>query len=911
MNSVKWRKVDLHIHSDASHDCNVSPEELVEDIIDKRINLFSVTDHNTIDNVNAIKSIVNEKQEDGIDVEFLPGIEVRTDKGGRAVHVVAIFPESITQAILKHKFLPPLELTKTDVINKGKEHNPDLDDAEAYIKGLEIKYVNFEEVVKTTKSLGGMVIAAHPKSRCGVQKELDWKNTQNELIKDLVNSIDALEALRNKAEEDRDFYLNKDGKFIGVKPCLKNSDAHFIGENPRDSDDPRVIGENYTWIKMDTLDFNGLSQILYEPELRICVSEDKPKSNYPYISEIKVDGGYFKNVDSLNFSPELNTIIGGRGCGKSVVVDLIKFAFGKYDIDDEKYMDRLYNLLRPSNNVEVKYVDIDGEENRFTRELKLSKNDDDSFQEEKYDISIPFDIDIFGQGKLKEITKQARRKMKLIDDIGNNDRLINNISETKDKIEDNAEEQIKKLKSIRKDLDEIEKKVSVKKSIVEKSLKIEDPVVRKYKKTEKQKKYFDLLRDNINEIIEKKYAFIQDISNLLNISFPEDVEDQIINKFRKVSETVFSDIYSNEINNHINLIYKLEEIKKIKFDGEEWLELYNKVFEECKEYLRDNDMEDVFDEANQLRKLKNKLAKIENNIEPRVEKVVEELKQMQNQRKELVTDYYALNEELWKNRVEIANELSNNNELLEINLSDEKSYRNIKKKIKQVLTGMHVQESQIDKIVDNNLDGKDLSKLIKENDIQKIIDNCSITPKTAGKIISEFSGEYDLEEYELNPISKDLFDLELLIPEDQVTIKLLNEIKNKYENISKFSPGQQCSALLSILVGASDKPLIIDQPEDELDWQYVDELITKIRGSKCNQDGVSRQFIFVTHNQNITVLADSEKVFKLKHLVTEDKKGKIEATGGVERSEVKKAVLSLEGGEKAFLRRGNKYGFKI
>ena len=74
-----------------------------------------------------------------------------------------------------------------------------------------------------------------------------------------------------------------------------------------------------------------------------------------------------------------------------------------------------------------------------------------------------------------------------------------------------------------------------------------------------------------------------------------------------------------------------------------------------------------------------------------------------------------------------------------------------------------------------------------------------------------------------------------------------------------------------------------------------------------------RQFIIVTHNQNITVLGDSEKIIKIQkdETVSDPDQGNIVATGGVERGDVRKSVLSLEGGSEAFKKRAKKYGIKL
>lgn len=503
VNEVKWRKVDLHIHTKASYDCDLSPEALVDEVIRCGINLFSVTDHNCIDNVDELRQIVDTKKKEGIEIEFLPGIEIRTDKGGHAIHVLVIFPEYVTEEVLRDKFLPSLTLTRTDIINKGRENNPTLTDSKAYKEGLKKKYANFETVVKVAKELEGIVVAAHPKGQNGIEEELDYTNTQNELICDLVKSMNVMEVRRHRAQEDKHFYLNKNNNFIRTMASIKNSDAHFIGNNPTDKDDPRIIGKHYTWIKMDTINFIGLIQILFEPELRICITENKPSISHPYIKEMKVSGGYYKELPFI-FSAELNTIIGGRGSGKSIVIDLIRFVFGKYDVSDTEYMDRLYNLLRPSNTVTLNVVDENGNLIPVSRTLKLTKHKEKEFIDNSESVELPLDIEVFGQGKLKMITKKVEEKLRLIDEVGGMQHILKDISMKVEELEENAFNQVKYINGIAKDIDNASNKSNIQKSIQEIELLLKEPILKEFQQFEEQRKYFDLITKNLRFIVEKK-----------------------------------------------------------------------------------------------------------------------------------------------------------------------------------------------------------------------------------------------------------------------------------------------------------------------------------------------------------------------------------------------------------------------
>jgi predicted ATPase len=118
-----------------------------------------------------------------------------------------------------------------------------------------------------------------------------------------------------------------------------------------------------------------------------------------------------------------------------------------------------------------------------------------------------------------------------------------------------------------------------------------------------------------------------------------------------------------------------------------------------------------------------------------------------------------------------------------------------------------------------------------------------------------------------------------------------------------LSTGQKNTAVLSLLLAQGAGPVLIDQPEDELDSEFLyKELVPLFRSAKQK-----RQLIIVTHNANIPVNADAELVYALK---AEGGRGVCLSQGGLDRPEVTRAVLDImEGSEEAFIRRQEKYHF--
>jgi len=125
-------------------------------------------------------------------------------------------------------------------------------------------------------------------------------------------------------------------------------------------------------------------------------------------------------------------------------------------------------------------------------------------------------------------------------------------------------------------------------------------------------------------------------------------------------------------------------------------------------------------------------------------------------------------------------------------------------------------------------------------------------------------------------------------------------------DFAKLSLGQQQSVLLALMLSSdSDRPLIIDQPEDNLDGEFIyTTLVPVLRRAKER-----RQVIIVTHNPNVAVLGDAEQILVMKAF---NDRGEIVARGSIDHAETRDAACGiLEGAREAFLRRAKIYGIHV
>jgi ABC-type cobalamin/Fe3+-siderophores transport system ATPase subunit len=127
-----------------------------------------------------------------------------------------------------------------------------------------------------------------------------------------------------------------------------------------------------------------------------------------------------------------------------------------------------------------------------------------------------------------------------------------------------------------------------------------------------------------------------------------------------------------------------------------------------------------------------------------------------------------------------------------------------------------------------------------------------------------------------------------------------------YRPLSALSVGQKCTALLSLVLLESPATLLVDQPEDDLDNQFIfDQIVATLRREKER-----RQFLIATHNANIPVSGDAELIIVLE---ADERHGWVGDgnIGSIDTETIKQSVERiLEGGENAFRIRKEKYGIR-
>ena len=294
----EWRKWDLHIHTPSSYDYKdktITNEEFINKLVENNISAVAITDHHVID-VERIKKL----QELGLDknVTIFPGIEILSDaRGSEPIHIIGIFSNT----------------SKIDYIWSQLKAKTNICKIEGESKKENEVYCDLADTVKLIHDLGG-IVTIHAGHKSNSMETIPHTIPHGDAQKnDIAGIVDIFEVAKEKDVADYQKFVNPSIKnSIGKElPIIICSDNHDI--------------KNYElrqncWIKAN-LTFEGLKQIIYEPEDRVRVQADKPeqKNDYQIIDSIVFNNETMGN-QKIEFNQNLNTIIGGRSSGKSILL---------------------------------------------------------------------------------------------------------------------------------------------------------------------------------------------------------------------------------------------------------------------------------------------------------------------------------------------------------------------------------------------------------------------------------------------------------------------------------------------------------------------------------------------------------------------------------------------------------------
>lgn len=846
----EWRKWDLHLHTPYT---NLNPykandEAFINKLKEEGIAAVALTNYYHFKEGEF--ELKKKLESEGI-TTFL-NLELRcsyTNNDDKCCDIHVIFSDDVTKEEL-NKLLVKLDLN----VGTSKKMAIDLQPNEIQVATVEFEHL-YEILNDETLNLKGRFFIGFLSRGHGNARSSTNFGTIYAKSDFLLHSSDKLENLI----EDRDFWL-KQGR-----PLFQSSDAHELDK----------IGAKFSWIKADPT-FEGLKQVIYEPEERIRLQSTKPdyKPDYQVIDSLELNDLYTWS-GKIKFNENLNTIIGGRSTGKSSLLASIAYKLGKFETSNTEHRS---HIATSSSSVVLHWKD--GKTN------------------------VDRDIDYFPQSYMHTLASDNDERNSLIKSIvskkdENNllEHYSNVISSQKMALESSISTlfaTLEEANSLKTELSELGDKAGIEVEI---------------KKLEEQIKQF-----NSNFSATEKIDY-------------EEISDQIIKLKNYISKC---DMYSYELSalKEYNFfkdidISKLISHEKLQEDFTAKHSNLKEIFEKSWSSFVSEKERSVQDKSNEFKaemavlvkhqtyikgqqQLSNNQAAIELNAKLKVEQ--EKLEKINNK----ITDYSKKIETLKS----LTSEISSAHDSYKVNATE-------------LSETLRFTESDLEVTVSCSFDKDRIEQILSEQLMQR--------SKEQKQLVLDFCEQYPhnprgtVENLVRLAMDSTLECKGSHTPQSVLTQVLSgNTYKQDYEltyqndNFQQMSQGKQAFVVLKLLLEFSDKtcPVLIDQPEDSLDNRAIyNELVEYLKQKKKD-----RQIILVTHNPNVVVSADAEQIIVAnQHDVKSQNESNLKfqyVTGGIEHTREKDPkenifLLSqgirqhicevLEGGNEAFKKRELKY----
>ena len=882
-NGARFHNVDLHIHSyGASHDVKdttMTPEAIVDSAARQGLRIIAITDHNS--NVNVQRAIEHTQDNYAGQILVLPGVEVTTAHG----HLLAYFAPDRIDDLAKL-------LSRLDLIGEMGADNT------RTAKSM-------SDTIAEVDRLGGLCIAAHiDREKTGFDMFApgfqNWK-------KDIITSpglygleCDAVDALLWYSEHDEAGSAGVERKkMLSARSLVQGLSArhhlaHIQGSDAHSMErfEHQDLRKPWTRIKLAEFSFNALRVALVDPTARVRASASVPRS-IPRIHGVAITGG-FLHEETIHFSDNLNCLIGGRGTGKSTAIRATAYAFGLNDEfgDWDNCPDSVTVYCEDANGVPYRYVRTRG------GEIEVKAKEDGSVTDVPIDA---FRIEYFGQGELAKVAEDPLKRPDLFQEFLDRHTNLRDLLETEESLVTRLRENAARLNPLetafsqltvkKKSLEEIEKKLKV----------AEEGKLREVVGTQSKLASEKTVRES-TEAIATEYT------NGWTLSTIQRDFDQILATAGtctedQTSQKTIAAIKAALLKNNdavkqkeleLNAVLKSCAKELTKLAGELKLS-HQRMSGVVATKLADLKARGLATDIPGLEALLRQKTSVAKEIAG-VEQRTDERKQCREQRSKLRADLKEVREEMTARRKSQLKGINANlaetinDYTIFVKYDDAGITAEFESFIQEKMHGTYLQDNLIENLC-SRITPSELADLVLECNCQKIATKTMISIEWARRIVDKLCYWNIL--FELQALAKQ--------PKPTITVRT-KSTPPKEIPVLQLSDGQRHTILLTIaMLAESNVPLVIDQPEDDLDNAFIfSSIVTTLRAIK-----ESRQVILVTHNANIAVLGDSELILPM---CREHDCGKIKNRGSIDADITKRCVLDiLEGGSAAFLRRKEMY----
>jgi len=843
-------------------------QAIVQACLKNGIEVIAVTDHYR---VKTARTLTRAALDGGLIV--FPGFEAVSKDG---VHVLCLFDPGTSEELLE-RYLGACG------VKGDRDPSP-------------TGNLDLEALLEKTKEWGAICVAAHVDVHGGLLEALRGRPTANAWRSPNLLACALSIPVAKVADNIRRILDNQDPAYHRPRPI-----AVIHAE---DVSDPATLANATasSWIKMSTVTVEGLRQAFLDPQSRIRLSSDPAPEEHMELVALAWDGGFLDGA-RVRFNENLNVLIGGRGAGKSTVVESIRYVLGlePVGLDAKKAHDGIVRqVLLPGTKVSLLVRSYRPDRQEFLIERTVPNPPIVRAVDGGVLALTPDDIlpktEVFGQHEISELSKSPEKLTRLLERFVERDSslarrkhdLRRDLEKSRQRLLDTraeyaaAKDRLAALPGLEETLRRY-REAGLEDRLKEQSLIVrEDRVLRSAQDrisnvSEAVAQFravlpMDLafLSPTALEELPGKAILAEGAAVLARLNVALEEQASRINAAIEMATKDFATVRSKWIarRDEVQAVYEeiLRDLQRSRIDGEEFIRLRRQVEE--------------------LRPLTDREAIL-----------TRTLKEFGDARRNLLAEWEDLKAK----------------EFREL----ERAARNVSKQLEGrvlVKVAFGGNREPLFNLLRNQIGGR-LSEAIDVlrrreqlslaefadavRDGGATVENKFGIPRAQADRLSQASPEIVMQVEELD-----------LAPTTEIKLNVAGEGQApQWQVLEELSTGQKATAVLLLLLLESDAPLVVDQPEDDLDNRFItDGVVPKMRDGKRR-----RQFLFSTHNANIPVLGDAELIIGLVargeagrgHAeIPVDRLGSIDSSGAREFAEE-----ILEGGKEAFELRRLKYGF--
>ncbi len=855
-------------------DARSHAEAIVAKAVAIGISVLAITDHNSVGGVPAFRKAAGD-----CSVTVFPGFEISSSEG---VHVLCVYPPSTAQDMLE-RFLGEFGIRST-------EPSADLSDKP------------FAAVLATVRKQRGIAIAAHATNEKGLLNVLSgqvrikvWRSEDLLAIQIPGPVADLPEAVRPIVENRNPHYRRSHPVDEGLAVAVVNAKDVV---QPDDLDHPSATCR----IKMSEATIEGLRQAFLDPGSRIRLNSDPDPEERAEFLSLAWEGGFLDRV-TIRFNPNLNVLIGGRGAGKSTVIESLRCVLGLDPIGEEatqSHQGIVRLVLRSGTKVSLLARCIRPAPRRYRIERIIPNPPVVRGENGQVSNLLPEDIlpgvEIYGQHEISELTRSPEKLTRLLDRFVERDESL---PRRKADLRRELKKTRQGLLDVQAEIRQIDERLAALPGLEEtlqrfREAGLEDRL-REQSLLVREERVLDSIPDRMGTFRECLDLLCQEVPidrHFLSLRALDDLPGkEILAGANDILERLSADL--EQIVNQLDAALKRAD-DGIKGIRSRWNERKKEVQADYEKILRDLQKSAV--DGEEFIRLRHEIESLRPLRERRPLLLALE-KEYATQRRALLAEWEDLKAE----------------EFRRLDRAARKVGRKLHDRV-QVEVAAAGDREPLFRLLRENIGGRlseaiDALAGIDDFSLPRFVESCRTNADTVQKT-------YAVPPAQAQRLAKASAETLMRIEELELpttTAIRLNTATSgappSWQALDALSTGQKATAVLLLLLIESDAPLIVDQPEDDLDNRFITEgVVPRMREEKRR-----RQFIFSTHNANIPVLGDAEMIIGLAAKGEADE-GKAQAApehmGSIDAQTVRELVEDiLEGGKNAFEKRRLKYGF--